>query len=193
MVSSLVRGYTWSGSEGNESGAKVGVVSIWRIFQESKRITRYRQEALAEKQRMQARLEQLSREIEAEKAGLRTVRAGSSDYLKQRRVIFEKQAALEVEQELYKEQMTSREQNVTKELYKDILQATREAAEEKGLRLVFERSEPELETLNPTQLEFAMGTHKLLYSEGCWDITEEVLTLVDGKKREKESARRTRP
>ena len=50
---------------------------------------------------------------------------------------------------------------------------------EKGLDLVFENSEPELSALNANELELIMGTHKLLYSGGCLDITDEVMTRLD--------------
>ncbi len=170
-----------AGAEASEATSKIGIVSIWKVFQNSERVARYRQEAMVEKQRMQAKLDQLNKEIAVEEEGLKTLKTSSSDYLEQYRQLLEKRARLQADQKFYSERMASDEQRITKELYKDILQATGEVAEQKGLILVFERSEPELDTLNPTQLEFAMGTHKLLYSSGCSDITDEVMARVDLK------------
>jgi Skp family chaperone for outer membrane proteins len=179
VILSVGHEYSRAGSETDTPCLKIGIVSVWKIFQDSKRIAKYRQEALLEQEKMRAKLEQLSREIEAKKAGLKTLKIGSSDYLEQRREILEKQANIEAQQEFYKEHIASREQRVTRELYRDILRETSEVAKQKGLHLVLEKSDPELETLNPTQLEFAMGMHKLLYSEGCPDITEEVKARID--------------
>ncbi|HUW20894.1 MAG TPA: OmpH family outer membrane protein [Sedimentisphaerales bacterium] len=193
VVLSMGREYSRAGSEVGEPSLKVGVVSIWKIFQNSKRIGKYRQETMAERQRMRARLEQLEREVTTEEEGLKTLKVGSGDYLTQYKDALEKRAALQAEQKFYNEKMTSEEQRISKELYEDILRETSKVAKQKGLQLVFENSEPQLEALNPNQLEFAMGTHKLLYSEGCSDITDEVMARVDAKESEKQNAKSAKP
>jgi Skp family chaperone for outer membrane proteins len=167
--------------QADDLSSKIGVVSIWQIFQNSQRVARYRQQVMAEKQQAQLKLDQLAKEIAAEEEGLKTLKTASADYLEQYKQLLQKKARLQAEQKFYSEQMASDEQRITRELYKDILRATREVAKHKNLILVFESSEPEIETLNPTQLEFAMGTHKLLYTSGCSDITSEVLAQVDAK------------
>ena len=64
-------------------------------------------------------------------------------------------------------------------LFKDVLQATSEVAKEKGLDLVLEKSEPELPATNSNELTLTISTHKVLFSEGCEDLTDAVLTKVD--------------
>ncbi|MHC4622532.1 MAG: OmpH/Skp family outer membrane protein [Planctomycetota bacterium] len=183
----LSMGYKASpaGSQTNEPSLKIGIVSIWKIFQNSQRIATYRQQTMVEKQQIQMKLDQLNREVAAEEQELKTLKTGSRDYLKLYKGLLEKRARLQAEQKFYSESIGADEQRITRELYKDILQATHEVAKQKGLTLVFESSEPELEALNPTQLEFAMGTHKLLYSSGCTDITDEVTARVDTNKNKK--------
>ena len=44
---------------------------------------------------------------------------------------------------------------------------------------MFERSEPDLSEVSATGLLMTMQTHKLLYSDGCIDITEEVMARLD--------------
>ena len=160
---------------------KIGVVSIRKIFRDCKRTAQYRQEVTDEFQRTEAEENKLNDEIQAQKAGLRTLKIGSESYMAQVKEILEKQASLQAKQEFNKQQRALKEQRITEKIYGDILRITGEIAKEKGLELVFEASEPQLPALSPTELELSMGTHKLLYSEGCVDITDEVMAQVDAK------------
>ena len=160
-------------------GLKIGVVSIQEIFDKCERSSRYRQETIAERGRVEVKLEKLAKEIEAAKAGLKAYKAGSSEHSALIKDIFEKQASLQAEQEFYKQQMPLKEQRMIEGLYKDILQVTREVAERKGLDLVFERTEPALPASSSTELTMIISTHKLLYSGNCSDITDEVLARLN--------------
>ncbi|NIP24938.1 MAG: hypothetical protein GWN67_11615 [Phycisphaerae bacterium] len=64
---------------------------------------------------------------------------------------------------------------MTKKIYSDILHQAREIAQNMDLDLVLESSEAYPAEANQRQLELAMMTHKLLYSNGCIDITDIVI------------------
>ena len=160
---------------------KIGVVSIRKIFRDCKRTIQYRQEVRDELQRTEAEENKLNDEIQAQKAGLRTLKIGSESYMAQVKEILEKQASLQAKQEFNKQQRALKEQRITEKIYGDILRITGEVAKEKGLELVFEASEPQLPALSPTELELSMGTHKLLYGGGCSDITDEVISRLDSE------------
>jgi Skp family chaperone for outer membrane proteins len=164
---------------GSGDRLKIGVVSVPKIFQDCKRTVRYKEEAVAEWQRVNAELERLKAKVEAEREGLKTLKTGSSDYMALMKEVLTKQANLQVQQTFYEQQRVLKEQKMVEGLYKDILRETGEVAKQKGLDLVFERSEPALPALSPTELERAMGTHKLLYGGGCLDITGEVMARLD--------------
>ena len=164
---------------GSGDRLKIGVVSVPKIFQDCKRTVRYKEEAVAEWQRVNAELERLKAEVEAESEGLKTLKTGSSDYMALMKEVLTKQANLQVQQTFYEQQRVLKEQKMVEGLYKDILRETGEVAKQKGLDLVFERSEPTLPALSPAELERAMGTHKLLYGGGCLDITGEVIARLD--------------
>jgi Skp family chaperone for outer membrane proteins len=166
----------------SSAGLKVAVVSIRKIFQGCKRGVSYREEAIAEQDRIIAELEKLSKEIEAEKAGLRTLKEGSSDYMASAKGLFEKQASYQARQEFYKQQMELKDQLWTKELYQDILRIAGEVAKEKGLDLVFREDEIDFSETNANELGLAMRVQKLLYSGGCLDITDEVTARLDAEK-----------
>ncbi|MDH4240494.1 MAG: OmpH family outer membrane protein [Phycisphaerae bacterium] len=157
----------------------MGVVSIRKIFRDCKRTALYRQETNAERQKIGAELSKLDSEIKAQQAGLKTLKNGSENYMAQVKEILEKQARLQAQQEFHKQQLALKEQQLTENIYGDILRITSYIAKEKGLDLVFEASEPELPASSPTELELSMGTHKLLFGGGCVDITEEVIGRLD--------------
>ncbi|MHC4736215.1 MAG: OmpH family outer membrane protein, partial [Planctomycetota bacterium] len=154
---------------------KAGAVSIRRIFRDCKRSAKYRQESNAERQNIDIELTGLGNEIKAQQAGLKTLKTGSESYLAQVKEILEKQGSLKALQEFYKQQLALTEQRVTEDIYGDLLRITGEVAKEKGLVWVFENSEPMLPATSPTELELSMGMHKLLYGDGCQDITDEVM------------------
>ena len=193
--------YSWGGSEGetadmSEAGGrsfKVGVVSVQRVFQECKRNVSYRQETDAEQDGIVAELEKLSKEIEAERAGLKTFKAGSSDYMALVKDILEKQAKLQAQQEFYKQQIAIKDQQWTEELYREILKETVGVAEQKGLDLVFDKDEFELPAASANELMLTIRTHKLLYSGGCLDITGEVIARLDAKESEKQKEQGAKP
>jgi Skp family chaperone for outer membrane proteins len=159
---------------------KIGVVSVRRVFQDCRRNTKYRQEMAAERNKLEAELDSLSKDIEASKSKLKTaLKPGSADYLSGMKDVFEKQGSLQAKQEYFKRQMDMREQMLIEQLFKDVVKATGEIAKEKGLDMVLEKSEPELPAANSNELTLTISTHKVLYSAGCEDITDAVMAKVD--------------
>jgi Skp family chaperone for outer membrane proteins len=164
------------------TGPKVAVVSVRKVFQECKKSVSYRQEAIAEQDRIIAELDKLSKEIEAEKAGLKTLKENSSEYMASAKGLFEKQANYQARQEFYKQQMQLKDQLWTKDLYQEILQIAGEIAKEKGLEMVLREDEVDFSETDVAELGLAMRTQKLLYSGGCLDISDEVIARLDAKK-----------
>jgi Skp family chaperone for outer membrane proteins len=192
----MTDGFSWAGSKGNPatricafgspkiaSGqrVKIGVVSVLKIFQNCKGNEQYRQSAVAERTRAEAELEQLSKEIEAEEAGLKTLKLGSDDHLARVKQIITKRASLQAQQEFYKQREALKEQQWTEKVYKDVLRITAEVAKEKGLDIVLEKDEPEFPLSNYTELMTVISTHKVLYSSGCVDISDEVMARLDAE------------
>ena len=161
------------------AGPNIGVVSVEKIFQDCKRSVKYREEAIVERDRVNAELRKLNAEIESAKEGLKTLKAGSSDYMSLMKEVLTKQANLQLQQTFYEQQRALKEQKMVEELYKDILRETSEVAEQKDLDLVFERSEPELPAPTANELTMTISTHKLVYSGELLDITDEVMTRLD--------------
>jgi len=159
---------------------KIGVVSIRKIFQECKANADYRQKATMEQEKTLSELDKLSKEIEAQQAGLKTLKSGTPEYMELVKKLLNKQGELQAGREFGKQQFALKDQNWTTKLYKQILQITEKIAQERGLNLVLEKDESEtIDSSTANELMLTIRTHKVLYSEGCLDITGEVMARLD--------------
>jgi Skp family chaperone for outer membrane proteins len=179
----LLMGHEYSSAEPKavESVTKIGVVNIRKIFRDCKKNTRHRQEVLADQSKWEAEMEKLQKEIEQQKDGLRALKPGSGDYLTQMKELMQKQAEIEAGRQFNNQQRVLKDQRWTEDLYKEVLQITRELAEKKGLVLVFEKGEVEFPVASPDELMLTLSTHKLLYSKSSLDITDEVTARLDAE------------
>jgi len=172
-------GWAKSNPEADVPASKIGIVNVRKIFQNCKKIANYRQEVITERNKVEAELEKLAREIETESAGLKTLKQGSDDHLKLIKDILAKQANSQAQQNFYEQQMALKEQKMIEQLYEDILRETGKVAKEKNLIMVLTKDEIEFPALSLNDAMMTVRTHKLLYSDGCLNITDEVMALLD--------------
>jgi Skp family chaperone for outer membrane proteins len=159
----------------------IAVVNVREVFRKCNRNAKYRQEAMAEYNTAMLELEKLSKQIQADEAGLKTLKPGSPDHLKQYQDVLEKKAKLDVRQQYLKQERSLKDQRWTEQVYQEVLQIVKELAEKKGLDMVFDKQEPEFPSASGDELMLTLSTHKLLYSGGCPDITDEVIARLDAK------------
>lgn len=163
----------------SKKSSKIGVVDLRKVFQQCKRNVKYREEATAEQNTVMIELEKLSKEIEAGRLGLQTLKSDSTDYMAAVKELLTKQAKLQAQQEFYKQQLEMKDQRWTEQLYQDIINATGKVAEEKGLDVVLENEQPEFPAMSANDLMMSIRTNKVLYSGGCHDITDDVIAKID--------------
>ncbi len=177
----LAMGYEYSRAQpkGDTPSSKVGTVSILKVFRNCKRSAAHRSKLITEQSGIRAEFEKLATQLQAEQDGLKALKPDSSDYMAQRKEIINKRASLEAQQEYNKEQIVLKEYKLSKEIYQDILRITSELAEEKGLDLVLEKDEIDLLALNVNEISRTISTHKVLYSGGCVDISDEIVARLD--------------
>ncbi len=177
----LSAGYkaSFAESEDDKVPLKIGVVSVQNILKDCKKSENYRAEVANEYNRMKAELDKLAKEIEAETEGLKALKVGSNDYMALYKEVLMKQSSLQAQEKFYDQQIAFKNQEIIGQLYTEILDKTSKVAEQKGLDMVFEKSEPELPAPNSTELNLIIKSHKLLYSGRCVDITDEVIAQVD--------------
>jgi Skp family chaperone for outer membrane proteins len=162
------------------TNSKIAIVSIQKIFQQCQTNAKYRQQATIEQEQALAEMDQLTKEVEAQRAGLNTLKPGTSDYLQSMQDILKKQGELEAKREFTKQSFALKDQQWTTKIYTDVLRIVSEVAQQKGLELVLEKNEPELLDSTPAnELMLTIRTHKVLYSGGCVDITNEVIARLD--------------
>jgi Skp family chaperone for outer membrane proteins len=158
--------------------SKIGLVSIRNVFNNSEKHARYRAQVLAEQSRARAALEDLNKEISAEEAALNTLKPGTEDHLKQLQTVLQKRSELQTQQEYLKQQRSVKDKAWMEELYQEALKIVGEIAKEKGLDLVLERTEPEF-PISGEELMMTFSSHKVLYGDGCLDLTKEVTARLD--------------
>lgn len=173
--------YSSAQPESRSTSLKIGIVSIRKVFRNCKRNAQYRAESLAEQSKLDAEEKELSQAAAALEAGLSAFKPGSSEYMAQVKELFGKQADLRAMQEFNKRQRVLKDQLWTEQLFKETLAATRELAKDRGLSLVLEADEPEFPVQSGDELMMALQTHKVLYSEGCLDLTAAVVARLDEK------------
>jgi len=179
VVLLFVHEYSMAQMKPNDTTLPIGLVDVRKALRECKATAKYREKTNAENSKMDAEEEQLSREIQALAAGLRALKQGSSDYLTQYREYLQKQNDLKTMQEFNPQQKAIKHQQWTQELYKEILRITKMLAAEKGLPLVLGSDEPEFPMQRYEELAMTLSTHKVLYSNGCMDLTNEVIAELD--------------
>jgi len=179
IVLLLVHEYSMAQMNTNASTMPIGIVDIRRALRECKATEKYKERSNAEQNKMDAEEQQLTREIQALAAGLRALKQGSSDYLAQYKEYLQKQGELKALQEFNPRQKASKHQQWTEQLYQEILRITKELATVKGLALVLESDEPQFPIQQYEELAMTLNSHKVLYSNGCLDLTDEVIAELD--------------
>jgi len=179
VVLLFVHEYSMAQVKPNDTNLPIGIVDVRRALRDCKATAKYRERTNAENSKMDAEEEQLSREIQALAAGLRALKPGTSDHLAQYKEYLQKQANLKTMQEFNPQQKALKHQQWTQELYKEILQITKVLAADKGLPLVLASDEPEFPIQRYEELAMTLSTNKVLYSNGCLDLTDEVIAELD--------------
>lgn len=170
--------YGYAAPESAPAASKIGIVSVRTVFNTSKRHAQYRSQVLQAQSRARAQLDDMTKEIDAEEAGLKALKDGTPDYMKQLQTILKKRADLNGQGEYLKQARSLEDKNWMEALYQETLKIVQAVAKEKGLTLVFERTEPEF-PVSSEELMMTFSTHKVLYAEGCVDLTQEVAARLD--------------
>jgi Skp family chaperone for outer membrane proteins len=177
----LFAGYQYSSAQplGSAPTSKIGIVSVREVFNNCKARSSYVVDAMAEQKQLTAQIEKLRSEASVLEAGLKALKPGSPDYLAQFKEMWLKRGQAEAMQQFNTQQRALKEQRVTEDIYKEILRVTKELAKEKGLNLVLEKTEPEFPAPSMDEFVMMLNTHKVLYSDGCVDLTAEVTARLD--------------
>lgn len=175
----LLATFEYSGAaQPRATTSKIGVVSIRTAFNKARVQAQYQAQAMQKYSRKRAELESLAKEIEAAEAELKTHKPGTTDYLQRMQPIIEKKSQLDAQQEYVNQQRMLDNKLWMERLYQETLKIVNKLAQEKGLDIVFERTEPQF-PISSDELMATFSTHKVLYAAGAVDLTDEVVARLD--------------
>jgi len=181
---SLSVGYEqgWAKAKEEIAPARIAVVSVRRILENTKKNAQWEAKARAEGEKVRMELEKLSKELGAIEADMATRKVGSSDYLKLMREGTEKQAMLEANDKFYQQEFSLKQQQQIEQLYQDIIAAVASVAKDKGADLVIVKEEFQFPSTSLRELTLVIQTSKVLYNAEHMDITNDVLAVLDKEK-----------
>lgn len=172
----------WAKSKEEIAPARIAVVSVRRVLENTKKSALWEEKARAEGKKIMAELEKLSKELQAIEADMATRKVGSSDYLKLMREGTEKQAILEAMDKFYQQELVLKQQQQIEQLYQEIIAAVASVAKEKGVDLVIAKEEFRFPSSSLRELTLVIQTSKVLYHAEHMDITNDVLAVLDKEK-----------
>jgi Skp family chaperone for outer membrane proteins len=184
VLCSLVLGffgyeYSWAKSKKDFKSSKIGVVSIRRVFENSKKNIKWQSDMDQERRQMVAELEKIAIEIKAIKADMDTRKLGSTDYQNLMRNSMEKESGLEAKEKFYQQHLSMKEHRWTEQFYVDTLAAASKVAEELELDLVLAKDENEFPASGANELMMIIKTSKIMYNSQNLDVTNEVIVILD--------------
>ncbi len=172
----------WAQAKEEIAPARVAVVSVRRILENSKTNAQWEAKVRLEGEKIRAELEKLSKEIQAIDADMATRKVGSSDYLNLMRSGTEKQAVLEAKDKFYQQELGLKQQQQIEQLYQEIIVAAANVAKEKGIDMVVAKEEFQFPSTSLRELTLIIQTSKVLYHAEHMDITNDVLAVLDKEK-----------
>ncbi len=177
----LATGYEYLQAQPNVTGpaSKIGVVSVHRALRNCQATVKFTESLRAEQEKMLKEEDTLTKEGKALADSLKAYKQDSSEYMKQLQEMVRKQSELKAVQEINPRRSRLKQMQWTQKIYKEILRITKELAAEKGLTLVLGADEPEFPFQSYDQLVMTLSTHKVLYNNGCVDLTNEVIAGLD--------------
>ena len=171
--------YGWAKAKEKIAPARIVVVSVRRILENSKTNAQWEEKARAEGEKIRAELDKLLKEIRAIEADMATRKVGSSDYLKLMCGGMEKQAILEAKDKFYQQDLSLKQQQQIEQLYQEIIAAVASVAKDKGADLVIVKEEFQFPSTSLRELTLVIQTSKVLYNAEHMDITNDVLAVLD--------------
>lgn len=170
--------YSHAAPAATNGGLNIGVVSVRNVFNGSQQQAKYRNAVMNKQGQLQAQLESRAKDLEDAEAELKTYIPGTEDYLTQLQLVLKKRGELDSEQEFLKQKRNLEDKEWMEKLYQATLKIIRDVAQEKGLDLVLEKTEPQF-PISSEELMATFSTHKVLYSGNCADLTNEVIKRLD--------------
>jgi Skp family chaperone for outer membrane proteins len=171
-----------------QEGPHIGIVNPAKNFNEMQETKDLKQKMESDRQAIQAEAKKRADDLEEAKKARALFTEGTDDFNKKNQEMIRKAVELQVWQEMIKADLARQQKTQMKNLFEKIEAATKEVAEAKKLDLVLVEQKIDLpsdpntmEQINVDQLRNLINQRSVMYSNGKFDITNDVLASVDAK------------
>lgn len=154
--------------------AKIGIVNMTRIFENSAKNKKWREQMQAEQVEARNQLNQMNTELEAIRANLKLRTPGSEDFMKLRQDMVEKASLLEARETLNREKVNFQMQKLAEDFHAQLIKVSADIAKSKGLDIIVTDELADLAEMTKSKV--------LLYHNIQYDLTDEVLAAMDAEK-----------
>ncbi|MDB5321828.1 MAG: hypothetical protein JWN40_3459 [Phycisphaerales bacterium] len=171
-----------------QDSPRIATVNPAKVFNDMKETKDLKQKMESDRTAIQNEAKRRADDLEEAKKKLTIFNEGSEEYNKASKEVIEKAVGLQTWQELIKADLARQQKAQMKNLFEKIEQATKEVAETKKIDLVIVEQKIELPSdpntmgqITVDQLRGLINQRSLMYNNGKFDITNDVLANVDAK------------
>jgi len=171
-----------------QDGPRIATVNPAKVFNEMQETKDLKQKMEADRKTITDEGQRRGQEVEDAKKRRALFNEGTDDFNKANKEYLEKVIAAQAWQELIKQDLQRQQKSQMKSLFEKIEAATKEVATAKKIDLVVvdQKTEfPDLDTINVDQLRGIINQRTVLFNNGRFDITNDVLAAVDAKYKKK--------
>jgi Skp family chaperone for outer membrane proteins len=175
-----------------QDGPRIAIVNPAKVFNEMQETKDLKQKMESDRQAIQAEGKRRQDEVEEAKKKRTLFNEGTEDFNKANKDLIEKAIGLQTWQELIKADLARQQKSQMSSLFKKIEDATKDVATAKKLDIVIVEQKIDLpsdpntmEQINVDQLRSLINQRTVMFNNGKYDITNEVLAAVDAKYRKK--------
>ena len=171
-----------------QDGPRIATVNPAKVFNEMQETKDLKQKMEADRKTITDEGQRRGQEVEDAKKRRALFNEGTDDFNKANKEYLEKVIAAQAWQELIKQDLQRQQKSQMKSLFEKIEAATKEVATAKKIDLVLvdQKTEfPDLDSINVDQLRGIINQRTVLFNNGRFDITNDVLAAVDAKYKKK--------
>jgi len=165
--------------------ARVGTVNPARIFNEMQETKDLKQKMENDRKNIEDEEKRRVADVEEAKKRRGLFTGGTEEFNKANKELIEKAVSLQTWRELIKADLQTQQKTQMKNLFEKIEAATKDVAMAKKYDIIVVQNSSELpaelEQLNVDQVRGIINQRTVMYNNGKYDITNEVLAAVDAK------------
>jgi Skp family chaperone for outer membrane proteins len=170
---------------------KIATVNLVRVFGEMQETKDLQQKMDAERKSLEDEKANREKQLNEIKQQRTLFTEGSEDFNKKNKELIDKMVSLKAWQELVNYDQLRQRKAQFKGLFDKIEQVTKEIAEQRKIDIVLVEHRPDwpsgeiMEQLNLEQVRGVINQRTVIYNNGKFDITADVVTALDKKYKEK--------